>query len=283
MINIFRSVEEVRAWRATAGTVGLVPTMGNLHRGHMALVARAGQLAERTVVTIFVNPMQFGPREDFAEYPKTPEADIRQLAAAGVDVLFMPEVAEIYPAGYQAGARVDVPGVSEGLCGARRPGHFTGVATVVAKFFNIVQPDCAVFGEKDYQQLQVIRAMVADLCFPVSIVAMPTVRDDDGLALSSRNRYLTPQQREAAPGLYRALRGGADQLRGGARNFARIEEDMARELSAGGFEPEYCSIRQARTLALPDDHDRHMVILAAARLGTTRLIDNLEVALPDDG
>ena len=281
-MKIFKSINEMRAWRATAGTVGLVPTMGNLHRGHMALAVRAGQLAERTVVTIFVNPMQFGPREDFAEYPRTPEADIRQLAAAGVDVLFMPEVAEIYPAGHQAGTRVEVPGVSEGLCGAHRPGHFTGVATVVAKFFNIVQPDYAVFGEKDYQQLQVIRAMVTDLCFPVSIEAVLTVRDEDGLALSSRNRYLTPQQREAAPALYRALCGGADQLRRGARNFARIEEDMTRDLSAGGFEPEYVSIRQARNLAPLHDHDRHMVILAAARLGTTRLIDNLEVALPDD-
>ena len=279
-MKIFHTIDQIKAWHATVGQVAFVPTMGNLHQGHLALVTRARQLAPHTVVSIFVNPMQFGPNEDFEHYPRTPQADIEQLAVAGVDALFMPQVAEIYPAGVEARTRVEVPGVSQGLCGAHRPGHFTGVATVVAKLFNIVQPDYAVFGEKDYQQLQVIRTMVADLCFPVQVASVATVRDADGLAMSSRNRYLTPAQRDVAPRLYQALCGTADLLCQGTVDFAAIEEEKRAELRTGGLEPEYFSIRQALTLTLPQNDSEHLVVLAAAWLGDTRLIDNLEVTLP---
>src|ERR1700686_3189668 len=191
-----------------------VPTMGNLHPGHVSLIEAARRRGERFVASIFVNPMQFGPNEDFAHYPRTPRDDERMLAAAGCNLMFMPEVNEIYPHGAERATRVEVPGLSRILCGEFRPGHFEGVSTVVAKLLHIVEPDVAVFGEKDFQQLTIIRRMVADLCMPVEVVAAPTVRDSDGLAMSSRNQYLTPEERQLAPRIYQTLLAATNRLRG---------------------------------------------------------------------
>ncbi|MGB8327844.1 MAG: pantoate--beta-alanine ligase, partial [Steroidobacteraceae bacterium] len=206
---------QIAAWRKAGDRIVFVPTMGNLHAGHASLLEVARLHGERLVASIFVNPMQFGPNEDFAHYPRTPREDERMLAAAGCDLMFMPDVAEIYPNGAERATRVEVPGISDILCGAFRPGHFAGVATVVAKLFNIVAPDAAVFGEKDWQQLTVIRRMAADLCIPVAIIGAPTVREGDGLAMSSRNQYLTEAERRIAPALHAALQAAANRLDAG--------------------------------------------------------------------
>ena len=271
--------QRVRRWRDIQQRVALVPTMGNLHAGHIALVKRAQQLAERVVVTIFVNPLQFGPKEDFGAYPRTPDADRLQLAATGTDLLFAPEVEEMYPQGMEEVTRVEVPGLSGILDGASRPGHFTGVATVVNKLFNMVQPDVALFGEKDYQQLLVIRRMTADLCLPVEIVGHPTVREVDGLAMSSRNQYLTKSERAQAPLLQRALRETAQALKEGGRDFVALQTHAQRQLAEGGFRPDYVEIRQADTLAVASGDDQRFVVLGAAWLGKARLIDNLALDL----
>ncbi len=271
--------EQVRAWRAAGEPVALVPTMGNLHAGHIALVARARMLAARVVVSVFVNPLQFGPNEDLAAYPRTPDQDAEKLREAGADLLFMPSVEEMYPQGDKAVTQVEVPGLSDILCGASRPGHFRGVATVVSKLFNIVQPDVAVFGEKDFQQLAVIRRMVEDLCFPIRIEGVPTARESDGLARSSRNRYLSAEERARAPGLYRALVEIAEAIRAGRRDFSSLEQQAAHALAQQGFRPDYVSIRRAADLTEPDGADASLVVLAAARLGNTRLIDNLLIGL----
>jgi pantoate--beta-alanine ligase len=275
---IVQKIAEVRgqisAWRRAGQKIAFVPTMGNLHAGHLALVTAAKARAERVVVSIFVNPLQFGPNEDFAKYPRTLEADTKALHDAGADLLFLPEVAEIYPQG-QAATKVEVPDVSEGLCGAFRPGHFVGVATVVAKLFNIVQPDLALFGKKDYQQLQVIRRMVADLCFPIEIIGLETVREANGLAMSSRNGYLSAGEREQAAALYRSLKQAAERLRAGDQDYARIEEAGLVELQAQDFRPDYFSIRSADNFAAPKA-GAPLIVLAAAWLGRTRLIDNVE-------
>ena len=275
------SVREVRAAiaeaRAAGKRVGLVPTMGNLHSGHAALVRRASQLADFVVVSIFVNPLQFGPSEDLDKYPRTLAADQEVLVEAGCDLLFAPTPEEVYPAGMQAQTKISVPGVSEGLCGASRPGHFDGVATVVCKLFNMAQPDLAVFGEKDYQQLAVIRSMVRDLNLPIEIFGEPTVRAADGLALSSRNGYLSEEQRALAPQLYATLRELGDALKAGQRDFAALCEQGRERLSAAGFRPDYLEIREALGLQQPTATDAAWVILVAAYLGTTRLIDNLVV------
>jgi pantoate--beta-alanine ligase len=267
---------QVRQWRGRGSRVALVPTMGNLHAGHLDLLRRAIERAERTVVSVFVNPLQFGPLEDFAGYPRTLGDDARRLAAAGADVLFAPSVEEVYPAGASEQTRVEVPGISEDLCGASRPGHFAGVATVVCKLFNMVQPDLAVFGEKDYQQLLVIRRMTADLCIPVEIVGAPTVREPDGLAMSSRNRYLTSRERQTAPLLYRMLREAAEDLRSDM-TFSAVEKRGRDRLAAAGFRPDYVGVRRSDDLAPPGPKDRELVILTAAYLGRARLIDNLRV------
>lgn len=271
----------VAAWRQARERIAFVPTMGNLHAGHLALVEHAARLADRVVVSIFVNPMQFGQGEDYESYPRTLSEDSTRLAEAGVSLLFAPAVEEMYPAGYQSVTRVEVQGLSDILCGAARPGHFVGVATVVAKLFNLVQPDVAVFGEKDYQQLLVIRRMVADLCFPIDIVGVPTVREPDGLAMSSRNSYLTAEERERAPLLYRALCEAAERLQGGEQDFRAIEAAGEVKLRAAGFGPDYFTIRRAHDLMPPGAEDKELVILAAARLGRARLIDNLPVSLKD--
>jgi len=271
----------VAAWRQDQERIAFVPTMGNLHAGHLELVEHAARLADRVVVSIFVNPMQFGQGEDYENYPRTLSEDSTRLAETCVSLLFAPAVEAKYPAGCQYVTRVEVEGLSDILCGAARPGHFVGVATVVAKLFNLVQPDVAVFGEKDYQQLLVIRRMVADLCFPIDIVGVPTVREPDGLAMSSRNSYLTADERERAPLLYRALCEAAERLQGGERDFRAIEAAGEARLRAAGFGPDYFTIRRALDLMPPGTADKELVILAAARLGQARLIDNLPVSLKD--
>ena len=268
--------ERVAAWRHAGQRIGFVPTMGNLHAGHLALVAEARRLAERVVVSIFVNPLQFGPQEDFAAYPRTLARDQELLAGAGTDLLFAPTVEAVYPRGEAEQTRVEVPGISDILCGASRPGHFVGVATVVCKLFNMVQPDLAVFGEKDFQQLQVIRLMTLDLSLPVAVHGLATVREADGLAMSSRNGYLTAEERARAPALYQTLRRCAERLRQG-QDIATVEGQAGEEIAAAGFGPDYFSVRRAADLALPQAGDRELVVLAAARLGRARLIDNVRV------
>ena len=269
----------VRQWQAAGERVALVPTMGNLHEGHLRLVDRARELADRVVVSIFVNPIQFGPGEDLDSYPRTESQDADKLRERGADLLFLPDEAELYPNGREGLTLVHVPGLTEELCGASRPGHFDGVTTVVAKLFHIVGPDVAVFGRKDYQQLAVIRRMVSDLDFPAAIEGAPTVREADGLAMSSRNAYLDADQRRRAPRLYETLQAAARQLEQG-REPAGVENDALQALEAAGFEPEYVSVRRAHDLSPAGADDRQLVILAAARLGKARLIDNLEVELP---
>jgi pantoate--beta-alanine ligase len=282
------SVQELRKriqrWRAINEKVALVPTMGNLHAGHIALVKHARQLADRVVVSIFVNPLQFGPKEDFAAYPRTPDADRLQLAVAGTDLLFTPEVDEVYPGGVDKVSRVEVPAFDGILDGASRPGHFTGVATVVCKLFNMVQPDVAIFGEKDYQQLLVIRRMTTDLCLPVQVVGHPTLREPDGLAMSSRNQYLTKAERAQAPLLRRVLTETGALLRDGSRDFRGLQSQAVRRLTEGGFKPDYVEIRDADTLAAAEAGDVSLVVLAAAWLGKARLIDNLplDLSAPQD-
>ncbi|AEB59928.1 pantoate--beta-alanine ligase [Ectopseudomonas mendocina] len=283
-MNTVKTLRELRAAvaqaRAEGKQIGFVPTMGNLHAGHVSLVQIAAQRADFVVASIFVNPLQFGAGEDLDKYPRTLAADQEKLLAAGCHLLFHPDIAEIYPHGMGDQARVSVPGVSEGLCGASRPGHFEGVATVVTKLFNMVQPDLAVFGEKDYQQLAVIRALVQDLNMPIQIIGAPTQRAEDGLALSSRNGYLSAEQRNAAPALYRGLQAIAEELLRGARDYARLIDGAQEQQRAAGFVPDYLEIRNAVTLRPAQVDDRHLVILTAAQLGGTRLIDNLVVELP---
>jgi pantoate--beta-alanine ligase len=271
--------EQVRRWHREGQRIAFVPTMGNLHAGHLSLIEAARRHGDRFVASIFVNPMQFGPNEDFAHYPRTPAQDARMLEQAGCDLMFMPDVGEIYPHGAERGTRIEVPGLSSILCGEFRPGHFEGVATVVAKLFHIVEPDVAVFGEKDFQQLTVIRRMVADLCFALTIIAAPTVREPDGLAMSSRNQYLTAEERRQAPAIQRTLRAAVARLRAGERDFAAIERAGSEALELAGLTPDYFSVRRADDLGSPDPNTRHLVVLSAARLGRARLIDNLQLTL----
>jgi pantoate--beta-alanine ligase len=271
--------DRVRSWRAQGLRIAFVPTMGNLHAGHVSLIEAARNHGERFVASIFVNPMQFGPNEDFAHYPRTPREDERMLAAAGCDLMFMPDVAEIYPNGPENAARVEVPVLSHILDGEIRPGHFQGVATIVTKLLNIVEPDAAIFGEKDFQQLALIRRMVADLCLPVTIIGAATVRDPDGLALSSRNQYLTAAERVIAPLIHQQLQQARTQLLAGASD-REVENRGLAALSAGGFRPDYFTVRDARDLQPAMPHTRELVVLVAARLGKARLIDNLRVTRP---
>ena len=270
---------QVAAWRKCGGRIAFVPTMGNLHAGHISLVEQARQIADHVVVSVFVNPMQFGPDEDFDRYPRTLAEDSAKLEAASTDLLFAPPVEEVYPDGSAVSTQVSVPGVSQGMCGDHRPGHFVGVATVVAKLFNIVQPDVALFGEKDYQQLQVIRRMVDDLCMPVEIIGVPTKREADGLAMSSRNGYLGAAERAIAPALYAVLQTIAVRLEAGERDVDLLEREGAQALRDAGFKPEYLNIRSAEGLTVPTQGERELVILAAAYLGKTRLIDNIRLSL----
>ena len=266
----------VREWRFARESIAFVPTLGNLHAGHASLIGAAHLHGRRVVASVFVNPLQFGPNEDFNAYPRTPEDDTALLTGQGVDVLFLPTVAEMYPLGSAGSTIVDVPELSGILCGAFRPGHFQGVATVVVKLLNLVQPDVGIFGEKDYQQLTIIRRSVEDLCLPVKIVGAPTVRTEDGLALSSRNRYLSEQERAIAPTVYRTLDHARRRLEGGDADIAGIERQGMETLRAAGFRPDYFEVRMANTLERPRGQDIDVVVLTAARLGRARLIDNLQ-------
>jgi pantoate--beta-alanine ligase len=275
------TVKQVRSivsgWKQQGLQVSLVPTMGNLHAGHLGLVRMAANQSDRVVVSIFVNPTQFGEDEDFNEYPRSLQQDCDQLTELNTDLVFTPTVEEMYPGGIEHCTRVEVPALSHILCGASRPGHFTGVATVVNRLFNMVQPQLAVFGEKDYQQLLVIRRMVRDLAMPVQVLGAPIARNPDGLAMSSRNQYLEPEQRAIAPVIYRTLQQAAAQLRNGNRDYAALEQSGMEQMQAAGLQPEYVSIRRAEDLMAPAATEAKLVILAAAWLGQARLIDNIQL------
>ncbi|MFU2509915.1 MAG: pantoate--beta-alanine ligase [Pseudoalteromonas prydzensis] len=268
---------QIKAWRQAGLSVALVPTMGNLHQGHFSLVEKAKNMADKVVVSIFVNPMQFGINEDLDNYPRTLIADKQGLAELETDIVFTPTVEAIYPNGLDAQSFVDVPGISMGYCGGSRPGHFRGVATVVTKLFNLVQPDYACFGEKDFQQLQVIKTMAHDLSIPVEIIGVATSREVSGLAMSSRNGYLSDIQKETATELFRTLNWSAEQLNAGQRDFAEICQQAKQRLQQAGLKPDYFEIAQRDTLKKATLNDSHLVILAAAFLGPVRLIDNLQV------
>lgn len=265
----------VSTWRRASERIAFVPTMGNLHAGHGSLVRRARSLADRVIVSVFVNPLQFGPNEDFAAYPRTPDEDRALLSALGVDVLFTPGVDDIYPRGQATTARVHVPGLEDILCGAFRPGHFMGVATVVAKLLNLVQPDAAIFGEKDYQQLLVIRRTIVDLCMPIDIIGAPTTREPDGLAMSSRNRYLGSEERAKAPAIFAQLEAARRALEAGEHDYSALQRRGMQALKDAGFRPDYFEIREASSLDLPGPTSTDLVVLTAARIGRARLIDNV--------
>jgi pantoate--beta-alanine ligase len=267
--------ERLHHWRRQGQRIAFVPTMGNLHAGHGSLVKQARLRADRVVVSVFVNPLQFGPNEDFAAYPRTPEEDKALLTSLQVDVLFLPEVDDIYPRGQETTARVQVPGLEDILCGAFRPGHFMGVATVVTKLLNLVHPDVALFGEKDFQQLMIIRRAATDLCMPIEIVGVATSRESDGLAMSSRNRYLTSEQRAVASRIFAALETARKAIEGGNRNYGELERVGSETLQEAGFRPDYFEIRDADTLEVPSSATTNLVVLTAARIGRARLIDNV--------
>lgn len=270
--DVAATTDLIRGWRDEKYTVALVPTLGNLHAGHLSLVKKAGQVADKTVVSIFVNPTQFVAGEDFESYPRTYEADLEKLRDENIDLAFCPRTESIYP-GAEDQTRVSISGIEDRYCGASRPGHFAGVATVVVKLFNITIPDVAVFGEKDYQQLLIIRQLVRDLFIPVQIISMPTVREPDGLAMSSRNHYLDQEQRNIAPVLYRTLRDTISAISSGNDNYGDLERKAIESLNSTGFKTDYFAICDATTLGPPGEGD--IVVLAAAYLGRARLIDNV--------
>ncbi|MEO6227417.1 MAG: pantoate--beta-alanine ligase [Thermomonas sp.] len=279
MIEIIGQLDILRmrvaAWKREGLRVGFVPTMGNLHAGHFSLVELARRHADKVVASVFVNPTQFGPNEDFGRYPRTPEADAQGLQAAGCDALWLPSVDVMYPYGVSGAVQMHVPGITDTLDGAARPGHFDGVATVVARLFNQAQANVAVFGRKDYQQLAVIRHLVRDLAFPIEVLAGDTLREMDGLAISSRNQYLDEQQRAIAPTIHRVLQQMADAWGAGKPRNA-IEAAADQTLREAGFVPDYAVLRRPDFSEPQDGEDGSLVALVAARLGTTRLIDNLE-------
>jgi pantoate--beta-alanine ligase len=271
--------EHLSDWRHDGEHIALVPTMGNLHEGHLSLVKAAREHAERVVVSIFVNPTQFAEGEDLEEYPRTLERDKRQLNRANTDLIFVPDVDTMYPFGIDNATSVTVPTLTDDLCGTFRPGHFDGVTTIVTRLFGLVQPDVAVFGQKDYQQQVVIRRMVADLSLPVEIVIVPTVREEDGLAKSSRNQYLSEDERATAPVLYAVLEEVGKEIRDGRTDFEALESKALAKLAEAGFEAEYVSIRNASDLSEPDRESGELVVLGSAWLGKARLIDNLVVEI----
>ena len=276
-MRLLKNLANLRQWRVQQqGSVALVPTMGNLHEGHLTLVKRAQQHADVVVVSIFVNPMQFGANEDLDSYPRTLEQDCPALEALGVNAVFTPQVEDMYPRGMDQQTRIEVPGISDILCGANRPGHFVGVATVVCKLFNMVQPQFAVFGEKDFQQLQVIRLMTQDLSLPIDIIGEPTARAETGLALSSRNGYLSESQREQAAVIYRTLAGIAEKINAGT-SVEAARQWAVTELETAGFAIDYVEIRNANDLQPASATSGRLVALIAAKLGSTRLIDNLVI------
>lgn len=280
-VTLLRTVSRAREFVSSVhGTVALVPTLGNLHEGHMSLARLARECADRVVMSIYVNPTQFGAGEDFGAYPRTLDADRARVEASGaVDALFVPDDSQMYPFGTEEAVRIVMPALANELCGASRPGHFNGVATVVCRLLNIIAPDVLVLGRKDYQQLKIIERMIADLRLPVRVTSGPTVRHEDGLAVSSRNRYLTPEERRHAP----ALRGALEAVKGavatGARDYGAVERKAIEILRAEGFKPDYVEVRRAADLMKPNGRDApdELIVLAAAWLGKARLIDNLEL------
>ena len=277
-MDIIRSAADLRARLQREPNNVFVPTMGNLHDGHIQLIDIAKPRAACTVVSVFVNRLQFGPREDFDRYPRTLDADAARLKAAGVDVLFMPDEKEIYPE--RQTFVVEPSDLQHILEGAHRPGHFRGVATVVLKLFNLVMPHAAIFGKKDYQQYLVLRDMVKQFALPIEIIPAETVRAPDGLALSSRNNYLSPAERKEAPRLYGVLKKVRDDIGSGVRDFQRVDQQAMAELARNGWQPDYVAVRRQADLRQPTERDRELVVVVAARLGRTRLIDNVEVVLP---
>lgn len=266
-------------WRHNDEHIALVATMGNLHAGHISLVELAREHAERVVVSIFVNPTQFGEGEDFDNYPRTLERDKRHLQKAGVDAIFAPAVDTMYPFGLENATTVSVPWLTDNFCGASRPGHFDGVTSVVVRLFALVQPDAAVFGQKDYQQQLVIRHMSQDLNLPVQIITGETIREESGLAMSSRNQYLSDEQKQTAASLYKILRSAGTELQSGKRDYERLESAAVEQLTQLGFEVDYFAIRRAQNLGIPDRDCDELVVLAAAHLGDARLIDNVIVTI----
>ena len=280
LINKILDLREIRrTWQNSAKVIAFVPTMGNLHQGHLNLVREAKKQADIVVVSIFVNPMQFGPDEDLEAYPRTLQNDSRLLESLGVDVLFVPSASDIYARGLEQQTFVEVPGLSYMICGASRPGHFRGVATIVCKLLNMVQPNLAFFGEKDFQQLQVIKAMVTDLSMNLKVFGVATTREDDGLAMSSRNEYLRVAERKLAPNLYVKMQHLVDEIQTGRRDFSKLAQEYKLKLSKLGFNIDYLEIRNIENLLQPGHEDQYLVLLAAAFLGKTRLIDNIQIRL----
>lgn len=271
--------DKLSEWRSAGDHVALIPTMGNLHAGHLSLIDLAREHAEKIVVSIFVNPTQFGESEDFDGYPQTLDRDKRRLTRSGVDILFVPSVSTLYPFGVDNATSVIVPGLSDEFCGEFRPGHFAGVSSVVTRLFGLVQPDVAVFGQKDYQQQLIIRRMTEDLSFPIRIVTGETVREKDGLALSSRNQYLTEEERATAPVIFKVLNSIGESLQSGKRNYDELQEEASKALADAGLTPDYVSIRRAENLAEPDRDCDELVVFVAATLGKARLIDNIVVSV----
>jgi pantoate--beta-alanine ligase len=269
--------QQLSAWRAAGERIALVPTMGNLHDGHASLIRIARRHADRVVVTVYVNPTQFGPGEDYASYPRTLDDDATRLRAENVDLLFAPDDAAVYPFGIDQATRVSIPELGDELCGAERPGHFDGVTSVVLRLFALVQPNIAVFGQKDYQQQLIIRRMVEDLGLPLQIELAPIVREPSGLAMSSRNGFFSNTERTTAAALYEALRAAADELSAGNRKYAKLEANTMRALAAAQQSPEYVAIRQSSDLARPSANCQNLIVLGASRVAGVRLIDNIIV------
>jgi len=269
--------EQLSDWRHSGDHIALVATMGNLHDGHLSLVRLARKHAERVVVSVFVNPTQFGEGEDFEDYPQSLERDKRMLKRFHTDLLFVPDIETMYPFGIENATSVTVPVLTDDLCGTFRPGHFNGVTSVVSRLFSLVQPDVAIFGQKDYQQQLVIRRLAEDLSLPIEIICGPTRREEDGLAQSSRNQYLSDKERAIAPNLFATLNDIGQDLVSGKRNYDELEQHAVTKLLKLGFEPEYVSIRRAENLDMPDRDNDELIVLAAATLGKARLIDNVVV------
>ena len=271
----------ISEWKKQGSTITFVPTMGNLHDGHLSLLEKAQELSDKSLVSIFVNPIQFGKGEDYESYPSTVDSDRTKIEASGLDLLFTPDLSVLYPGGVDEDTRINVPELSTILCGQFRPDHFSGVATVVTKLLINVLPDYALFGEKDYQQLIIIRRLASDLCIPTEIVGMPIIREEDGLAMSSRNAYLTEEQRKLAPLIYQSLLAAADKLNNKNIDHNLIEKEGFLSLESAGLRPEYFSIRRSHDLSEPTSEDRELSILVAAWLGTARLIDNIKLVVGD--
>jgi len=276
-MQVINTVSELRKLLKNQSSIGFVPTMGNLHAGHLHLVEIAKQHAECVVVSIFVNPLQFGPNEDLASYPRTLDADCAKLEATAADIVFAPSANEMFPEIQTM--TITPPPIARELCGASRPGHFAGVATVVMKLFNMVQPQIAIFGKKDFQQLFIVKEMIKQFNLPIEIIAGETVREVDGLAMSSRNSYLSTQERASATQLNKALETIVDAIKNGSKAFSSLEASAIQQLNQAGWQVDYIAVRSAKSLLIPKENEHELVVLGAAKIGTTRLIDNLTVTI----